>query len=319
MDSTPPTAVHTRLDDAALASARRTDGFTWIDLVAPSIDEVEQAGAELGWHPLLVEDVAYLGQRSKIEPYRELVFAVMYGATTAERDEQPELVEVAVVVHGNYVVTVRPTDVANLDDLRRSISDLGAGLVEAGVVYRIVDRIVDSTMVASRHLSNRVEQLEDLIEAKPGARLLPELRRCRREVAAFRSVLGSQRDALRDLPPALGELDELEASERIHFRDVSDHAWRVSNELDLTRELVDGAFEAYFAALATHQGAVAQRLTVIATIFLPLTFVTGFFGQNFGWMVDHISSEGEFLLFGVGSSALSALVLIALFRRLHWW
>jgi magnesium transporter len=106
---------------------------------------------------------------------------------------------------------------------------------------------------------------------------------------------------------------------RTHFRDITDHSRRVVDRLDVCQALLDGAFEAYYTMLVARQGAVSQRLTVIATIFLPLTFVTGFFGQNFTWMVTHVSSMTAFMVYGVGSSVVTALLLAAYFHRKQWW
>jgi magnesium transporter len=320
MSPEPQTCVFTDIDDETLASAHKTEVYTWIDLISPTSDTVQRMGHDLGWHPLLIEDVMSLGQRPKVEPYEGLAFAVVYGATPPHGGEPAHLVEVAVVVHGDYVVTVRNHNVARLDDLRTTIDGLGStGLREASVVYRIVDHLVDSTMQASTAISERIETLEARIESSPSHELLPALRRLRRVVSSYRSTLGAQRDALTSLPQALLDLDELDSAENVHFRDVSDHAYRVADELDLARELVDGSFESYFAALAAQQGKVSQRLTVIATIFLPLTFVTGFFGQNFGWMIDHINTRADFIGMGIGGSAISVVLLSAFIIKLRWW
>ncbi|MBC7462624.1 MAG: magnesium transporter CorA family protein [Thermoleophilia bacterium] len=312
------TAVH----DQSIEAARRDDCFAWIDLVAPDPSAVRELGQQLGWHPLLIEDAISLGQRPKVESYADdrLAFVIAYGAEPPSGEVPAGLVEVALIISGDYIVSVRQREVAVLDELRLSIDELhDTGWAEASVVYRIVDRLVDSTLMASEHVSARLEELEVKIETNPTSDLLPQLRQLRKKVATYRSVFSAQRTSLGDLPAALAALDELDDAEDVHFRDVSDHAWRVSNELELAQELVNGSFESYFAALAALQGRVSQRLTVIATIFLPLTFVTGFFGQNFGWMVERVASEGDFLVYGIGSSALAIVILGSLIVKLKWW
>ncbi|MCW2971795.1 MAG: magnesium and cobalt transport protein CorA [Thermoleophilia bacterium] len=316
------THAFTAVDERSIAAAKRDDCFAWLDLVEPEPSEVRELGRQLGWHPLLVEDAISLGQRPKVESYDGdgLAFVIAYGATPPSGEVPAGLVEVALVISGGYIVSIRQREVALLDELRLRIDEVhDTGWAEASVVYRIVDRLVDSTLVASEHVSARLEELEVLIETNPTNDLLPQLRQLRRKVATYQSVFSAQRTSLADLPGALAALDELDDAEDVHFRDVSDHAWRVSNELQLAQELVNGSFESYFAALASHQGKVSQRLTVVATIFLPLTFVTGFFGQNFGWMVDHVASEQDFLWFGVGGSVLSVLVLTMVIAKLRWW
>ena len=98
-----------------------------------------------------------------------------------------------------------------------------------------------------------------------------------------------------------------------------DHTHRVVGELEVGNDLLDATFESYYTMLVAKQGIVTQRLTVIATIFLPLTFVTGFFGMNFGWMVNSITTRTDFLVLGVGASFATGALLLVVFLRLRWW
>ena len=110
----------------------------------------------------------------------------------------------------------------------------------------------------------------------------------------------------------------LELDERDYFRDVYDHLIRISDLIDSYRDLLSGATDLYLSTISNRQNDVMKQLTVIATIFLPLSFITGFFGMNFGFMVDHITRGWTFWLGGVGSMLVTVLCLLVFFRRKNW-
>ena len=312
--------VFTEPQATAITAARDADEFFWLDLVDPDVGTLRELGSQLGWHPLLVEDLEHGGQRPKVEDFTDHVLIVSYavGQPTASRDELREL-EHMLVVHGDYVVTVRSRGIGALDELRDRLADNAAGISEGGIVHRILDVIVDTTTDAARDMLVEIAALEEAIDEGVGARILVRLRAARRYATELQGLVAAQRDALLSVTDALEAIPGFELGLRTHFRDVADHGRRALNQLDVASRLLDAGFEAYYTMLVAQQGAVTQRLTVIATIFLPLTFVTGFFGQNFGWMVRAVDSRTDFLVFGVGTTVLTALLLAVLFKRLRWF
>jgi magnesium transporter len=113
--------------------------------------------------------------------------------------------------------------------------------------------------------------------------------------------------------PGLADEDER------YFRDIYDHLIRISDLIDSYRDLLTGAMDVYLSTVSNRLNAVMKQLTVIATVFLPLTFITGFFGQNFGWMVGHISSWPQFVGLGIGVEVLALVLLLTFFRRRGWF
>jgi magnesium transporter len=306
--------------DPEIMSRCRTAGeYLWLDLVAPSVETLREVGGLFEWNPLLVEDLEHGGQRPKVEDFADHTFVICYAATEDAEADEIVLLEHGLIVHGDYLVTVRPVESDRFAHLRTSLEEHAEGVSEAAVVHRVLDLLVDTVMEASDTIAADVEQLEEAIDEDASHDLLAGLRDCRRDLVTLRGVAVAQRDALTSLVTALDSIPGFEVGMRSHFRDVADHGRRVVDRLDVSRDLLDAAFEAYYATLAARQGAVTQRLTVIATIFLPLTFVTGFFGQNFTWMVDSVASKEDFLIFGAGTTVLTAVLLALLFRRLKWW
>lgn len=294
------------------------DGFAWVDLVAPHSDEIERLGTALGWSPLLVEDVARGSQRPKIDEYSERALIVAYGVERPNDTGAVRMVETAIVVHGNYVVTVHDRDLPRFAALRATMPN-EVLLTEAAVVHRILDLLVDSTMAAAEAMTERVEALEPSFDRASTTETITSIRALRHDLVRFRLLASAQRVAMASTTTAIERVHGFEVGIHDHFRDVVDHAYRVVDFLEMAHQLLDSAANAHFAILSARQGKVAQRLTVVSTIFLPLTFVTGFFGQNFGWMVDHVDSRDDFLAYGVGACAVTAIGLFVVFRRLRWW
>jgi magnesium transporter len=137
-----------------------------------------------------------------------------------------------------------------------------------------------------------------------------DLVRLRHAVIPMRDILG---------PLLRGELAELDSSIAAYFRDVYDHALRVTEQIDSVRDLLNSTLDIHLSSEAHRQGEVSKQLTIIATIFLPLTYITGFFGQNFGWMVNRIVDGREFLWLGIGAQLATLALLVVYFRRRGWF
>jgi magnesium transporter len=141
----------------------------------------------------------------------------------------------------------------------------------------------------------------------------------KRDLVTMRKVVTPQRDIFARSIDQLAALPGLQLDERDYFRDIYDHLIRISELIDSYRDLLGGATDLYLSTVANRQNEVMKQLALVATVFLPLTFLTGFFGQNFGWLVNHeLSSEAAFFGFGLGGIVLSCALLALWFRRKGW-
>jgi magnesium transporter len=134
-----------------------------------------------------------------------------------------------------------------------------------------------------------------------------------------RKVITPQRDLFASLLTNVDELPGMTPEDERYFRDVYDHLIRISDLVDSYRDLLTSAMDVYLSSVSNRLNVVMKQLAVIATIFLPLSFVVGFFGQNFGWMVTHITSPATFLLLGIGSEVAVLLAFLYLFKRRGWF
>jgi magnesium transporter len=302
-----------RIDERAIGELLARDEFFWLDLVDPAPEQLSRLAERFGWHPLALEDLQKRGQRPKLDRYGDQMLLVFYGARQAGH-EAPAVVEVHLVVSGSWVVTVRPDGCAELDELRRRLpADRTQG--EQFVVYRILDALTDTFFPVLEGIDDAIDELEDAIVLGPSDEQLQRIFHLKRSLVTLRRIVTPQRDLAARTIEDLGELPGLDPGTRDWFRDVYDHLIRVSDLVDSYRDLLTGAMDVYLSTVSNRTNAVMKQLTLVATIFLPITALTGFFGQNFGWLVVHVRSLWAFLAFGVGGIVLSSAVLFAWFKR----
>ncbi|MGH2946850.1 MAG: magnesium transporter CorA family protein [Solirubrobacteraceae bacterium] len=301
--------VLTRVDADRIADGRPF----WLDLVDPPAHEVERVGTLLGLHPVALEDTREFGQRPKVDVYEDHVLLVFF---TARLDDEGAVkpIEVHVYVAAGFVLTVRRDPCVVLDDLRERLEDRHP-------VYEILDTLTDAFYPVIDGLELRVDALEYEVLTRARREQLATIYRLRQEVRELWRLAAAQRDQFQS---AAGELRSRIAARddtREYLRDVGDHLAQVSAELNRQNEDLAALTSTYFNANADRLNATATRLTVLGTLFVVWTLVTGFFGQNFGWLNDHVESFSDFLLFGLGALLLPTVALLCLFwvKRHDWF
>jgi magnesium transporter len=303
------------------AAARcRQGGFVWLGLFEPEAEELAQVRDTFGLHELAVEDAQTFHMRPKIELYDQDVRLVIL--RTARYDDQAEEVEfgeISVFVAPRFVITVRQGVASGLRGARQRLEQrpelLAAGSLSA--LWAILDQVVDGYAPVVAGLEHDIDQIEATVfsgAAAPTERIYS----LRREATDF----------YRAVHPLLGVVATIERATEApelqpYLRDVQDHVVLVNEEVAAQRDLLGTVLEANMAVISVEQTRVSLRqnttieqLTVLATVFLPLTFITGFFGQNFGWLVARIHSIAAFLAFGIGG-LLVPLALLLLWLRLR--
>ena len=298
------------LDDPELDRLLASDEFFWLDLDAPSPARVHELGRRFDLHPLALEDTLEFGQRPKLDDYGTSALLVYYGA---HQDGAP--VEVHVHLSGSWMVTVRRDPCAALAEAFRRIES-SQPRTEEEAIYRVLDSLTDSFFPVLEAMDEEIDALMDEMIDRPTTDQRQHLFGLRRHLIELRRVVAPQRDVMARAGELLGRLPGLEADDaRDWFRDVYDHLLRIAELIDSYRDLLSGALDVYLSTVSNRLSDINTQLAVVATIFLPLTFVTGFFGQNFGTLVRHIDTPLAFWGYGVGSMLLGCLILWAWFRR----
>ncbi|HJX32641.1 MAG TPA: magnesium/cobalt transporter CorA [Solirubrobacterales bacterium] len=305
--------IFDRIDRDAIGELLKRDEYFWLDLTDPGEKEVADLKDIFGFHPLALEDTVKRGQRPKLDDFGEYMFLVYYGAEESERGDV-ELVEVHAFLSGGYIVTTHRRRCAALEEVRERLT-AQPPRSEQFVVYRVLDGLTDTFFPVLERLDDRIERLDAAIFDRATPRQLEEITVLRRELVELRRIVTPQRDLLARGIDDILEIPGLEVDSRNYFRDVYDHSIRISDQIDSYRDLLSGSRDAYLSVVSNRLNQITKQLTVMATIFLPLSFVVGFFGQNFKWLVVNIQSTGAFFALGIGSVVVSVIALLFWFRR----
>jgi magnesium transporter len=308
----------TAINVATIRDHLKRDHFFWLDLTAPGPDELAKLHELFGFHPLALEDIEHFNQRPKLDSYGDYVFMVFYGAWRHSKADMEPLREVHLFVSGQYLVTIHDDPLPPLDN-QRHLLDGRVLHSEQFLLYRVLDALTDSFFPILSDIDDEIDDLEAAVLANPTDEVIERLFSLKRQLVAMRKVVSPQRDIFARSVDQVAELPGLELDERDYFRDIYDHLIRISDLIDSYRDLLSGATDLYLSTVSNRQNEVMKQLTIIATIFLPLGFITGFFGQNFGFLVTHlITREWTFWVIGVGSILATVGGLLIFFRRKRW-
>jgi len=297
-----------------IAALRERGEFFWINLCVADLSR-EELGAALGippgaMRPLLDFERGERPSRRFSADRKQVVFPFhCYVETEAgEGEDTPGLraIEVNVLVHGDYLLTVHRERVS-LPSLLPEYS--AEGRSEQYMVYAVLDAMVATAFDALSDTELALEGLQFLAGSASNTRMrMGTLRAISLRLTTMRRQLGPQRGIFERIGAEIGQVDGLVADNERYFE-------RVYGQLNRLVDGIDAAADSMAQMMGLRMNETMYWLTVVATIFLPLTFLTGFFGMNFGWMVDRIDTEAAFLLLGIGGSALAAVLIYFAIRR----
>jgi magnesium transporter len=301
------------------AAARCEEGgFVWLGLFEPGEEELAQVRDTFGLHELAVEDAQNFHMRPKIETYdQDVQLVILRTARYDDAGEEVEFGEISVFVSPRFVIAVRQGVASDLRGARQRLEQrpelLAAG--SSSALWAIMDQVVDGYAPVIAGLEHDIDQIEATVFS--GA-VAPTER--------IYSLRSEATDFYRAVHPLLAVTGTVERGAhkklRPYFRDVRDHLLLVDEEVTDQRDLLGTVLQANMAVisvdqtkLSLQQNSTIEQLTILATVFLPLTFVTGFFGQNFGWLVRHIDGPAMFIVYGIGGLVLPLALLYMWLKR----
>src|SRR6266566_2991864 len=291
-------------------------GFVWLGLLEPSDEELAQVRDTFGLHELAVEDAQNFHMLPKTELYDpDVRLVILRTARYDDAAEEVEFGEISVFLAPTFVITVRQGVASGLRGARQRLEQrpelLAAG--SSSALWAILDQVVDGYAPVIAGLERDIDQVEATVFS--GA------------VAPTERIYSLRREATdfyRAVHPLLAVMNTVEKATEApqlqpYLRDVRDHLLLVNEEVAAQRDLLGTVLEANMAVISVEQTKVSvqqnstiEQLTILATVFLPLTFVTGFFGQNFGWLIKHIDGSAAFVAYGMGGLVVPLVLLF-------WW
>jgi magnesium transporter len=293
-----------------------TGRFFWVDVHRPTPDDIAVLRDVFHFHPLALEDSENFGQRPKLDDYDDFVFLVVYGAVS----DQDRLVEVHCFYSERFLVTLHRDEAPAFTEVRQRYQKRKAPVEDPGrLLYHIIEALIDSFFPILADFDDRIDELEDQTYLAPNESQLQEIFRMKRLLVGMRKVVTPQRDLLGGVVSGVVELPGMTAEDERYFRDLYDHMIRISDLIDSYRDLLTSSMDVFLSTVSNRLNVVMKQLAVIATIFLPLTFITGFFGQNFGALVRNIGGWPAFLGLGIGTEVVTVALLVAFFKRRGWF
>ncbi len=304
-------------DAASCLPLRDTDTISWINVEGlHQVEVIETLGQGFGLHPLVLEDILNTDQRPKVEIYDNYIFIVVKMLLYDTEHEGVRTEQVSFVLGKNFVISFQECHGDVFDGVRerlrngRRIRFLGSDYL----AYALVDAIVDSYFFILEKISDEIEQLEDELLLDPSPESLNQIHRLRREMILLRKSVWP----LRELISELGREDTPMVSREtgVFLRDVYDHCIQVIDTVETFRELLGGMLDLYMSNVSNRMNEIMKVLTLIATIFIPLTFIAGVYGMNFEYMPElswkwaYPAVWGIMIGLGIG--------LVFLFKKKNW-
>lgn len=298
------------------------DNLLWIDLLKPTLEEINFLKKAFDFHPLALEDSIHLGQRSKLDEYDGYVFIVLHSielCSGKELEEQEEaknvaFTQVACFVGKNYLVTIHHEPVCTVAaTMKRCEDDDRAMRNGVGFLfYNLVDATVDEYFPILNYFDESIDELEDMIIENPSKKQLNKVFTLKKELVGLRKVCGPAREVLNTINDR--PLPQFTPESRMYFRDVYDHIIRIYDMIDTYRDLLTNAMEIYLSMVSNRLNDVMKRLALVATIFMPITFIASLFGMNVKF--PHIVSEHGLFFWGLLTGMVVITVsMLWLFRK----
>ena len=293
------------------------ESITWVNVGGVhKLDILELCGKQFHLHPLLLEDIANTDQRPKLDDYESCLFLVMKMLSVTERQEIV-VEQVSLVFGRNFVLSFQENGTDVFAPVRDRLRGGKGRLRQSGadyLFYALVDAIVDQYFAVLESLGEKIEALQELVVSDPRPDTLHQIHSLKQQLLFLRRAVWPLREVTNGL--SRSECSFLQESTKIFFRDVYDHVVQIVDTLETLREMVSASLDIYLSSISYRLNAVMKVLTIITTIFMPLTFIVGIYGMNFEHMPELKWEWGYPLVIGV--IALIAIAMLGFFRRKKW-
>ena len=294
-------------------------GFvTWFDLMGlHDVKLIEQFGEQFNIHPLVLEDILHTQQRPKFEEYGNDAFVVVQSLTYDNTSHELNAEQIAIFFGENFLITFQENEDDTFDAVRERL-EMSNGRIRSRkadyLAYALIDNLVDNYFEVLDRFEERMEELEAEITKSPTRETKENIYHLKFQMLGMRKAVMPLRDAVNKLSRCEG--DAVDDSTGIYLRDLYDHVLRIADLTETYRDMLNGLIELYHSELSLRMNNVMQVLTVITTIFVPLTFLAGVYGMNFDNMPELHWENGYFYLLGI--MAAIAIALLFYFKRKKW-
>jgi magnesium transporter len=291
---------------------------TWINIDGiHQVEIIEKIGTHFGIHSLILEDIMNTGQRPKMEDFEDYIFVVVKMIYYDEKDNEIKAEQVSLLLGSNFVISFQEKEGDVFDPIRERIRKAKGRITKMKadyLAYALVDTIVDHYFMVLEKLGEKIEGMEEELVTNPTPETLQTIHTLKRELIFLRKSVWPLREVISVLER--GESSLIDESTGIYLRDVYDHTIQVIDTIETFRDMVSGMLDIYLSSISNRMNEVMKVLTIIATIFIPLTFIAGVYGMNFKYIPElewHWAYPVIlFVMVAIG------ILMVIYFRRKKW-
>jgi magnesium transporter len=291
---------------------------TWINIDGiHQVEIIEKIGTYFGIHSLILEDIMNTGQRPKMEDFEDYIFVVVKMIYYDEKDNEIKAEQVSLLLGSNFVISFQEKEGDVFDPIRERIRKAKGRITKMKadyLAYALVDTIVDHYFMVLEKLGEKIEGMEEELVTNPTPETLQTIHTLKRELIFLRKSVWPLREVISVLER--GESSLIDESTGIYLRDVYDHTIQVIDTIETFRDMVSGMLDIYLSSISNRMNEVMKVLTIMATIFIPLTFIAGVYGMNFKYIPELEWHWGYpvilFVMVAIG------ILMVIYFRRKKW-
>ncbi len=291
---------------------------TWINIDGiHKVDIIENIGKAFDLHPLLLEDILNTEQRPKIEDFDNYLFIVLKMLYRDEKEDEIKAEQISLILGTNFVISFQESEGDVFDAIRDRIRNSKGRIRKMGadyLAYSLLDAIVDGYFVVLEKFGGEMEEIEEELVTEPEPRTLQDIHSLKREMIYIRKSVWPLREVVNALERSESHL--ISKTTKVYLRDVYDHTIQVIDTVETFRDLLSGMLDLYLSSISNRMNEVMKVLTIIATIFIPLTFIAGLYGMNFINMPELKWFWGYPM--AILSMVIVAFLMVIYFRRKKW-
>ncbi|MDD3043456.1 MAG: magnesium/cobalt transporter CorA [Methanosarcinaceae archaeon] len=281
------------------------------------IEVIEKLGSFFNIHPLTLEDILNTGQRPKMEDYETYIYSILKMLLFDEKTEEIVMDQVSIILGPDYILSFQEREGDVFNPLRERLKNPNSRLRKLGVdylAYALIDAVIDNYFLILEKSGEQIEALEDELISTPRPETLQKIQSFRRDMILLRKSVWPLRELINGLQKV--ESDLIKDSTQLYLRDVYDHTIQVIDGIEAFRDILSSMLDVYLSSLSNRMNDIMKVLTIIATIFIPLTFIAGVYGMNFEHMPElkWVWGYPVALLLML----LTALVMFAYFKKRKW-
>jgi len=292
--------------------------MTWIDIAGiHDVSVLEELGTLFGLHPLIMEDILNTDQRPKIEDSGDYIYVVLRSFNGASRIAEGTSEQISIVLGPRFVISLREREGKLLEPIQERIRSGKGRIRKLGADYlahAIIDAVVDNFFIILERIGEDIETIEELLVSDPTNETLHKIQRLKKEMILMRKSVWPLREVISALER--GESALIQQSTAVYLRDVYDHTIQVIDNIETYRDMLAGMLDIYLSSLSNKMNEIMKVLTIIATLFIPLTFIAGVYGMNFKYFPEIEWRWGYLFFWGIILSVV--VVMLFYFRKKKW-